>query len=215
MSNPRLSPSLSEFQYQAAWRNCKWQLDWLKQSVMTSSCTYSADIDDRYSESGNKHNTSTPHSTHTPTIGPDSLPSETLLVTPKKQSHFHMCAYNCLKSVNDGDQATFWKNLKKSRLELVQAIGITSLESTKSVYPALAKLQFLGEIENAWHLRWGSPSNRGEDGKTPGSVGGDVDMKDLGFDIVTGGTQSLPPLSAYYHFSHSQSRSLTQRHSTI
>jgi hypothetical protein len=48
----------------------------------------------------------------------------------------------------------FWKNLRKTRLELVRAIGVTSLESTKSVYPALAKLQFLGEIEHAWNLRW-------------------------------------------------------------
>jgi hypothetical protein len=69
-------------------------------------------------------------------------------------SNFHMGAYHCLRSLHDGDQAVFWKNLRKTRLELVRAIGVTSLESTKSVYPALAKLQFLGEIEHAWNLRW-------------------------------------------------------------
>ena len=111
-----------------------------------------------------------------------------------------MGAYNCLKSLNDGDQATFWKNLKKTRLELVQAIGLTSLESTKSVYPALANLQFLGEIENAWMVRWG-----GEGNSIPGSGGtgesraGSAMIQDLGFDIVTGGTQSLPPLGTSRH----------------
>lgn len=122
----------------------------------------------------------------------------------KKPSHFHAGAYNCLRALNDGDQLVFWKTIKKTRLELAQDIGLTSLESTKSVYPALAKLQFLGEIENAWHLRWGEGGSGGRGGK--GGGGGDVNSMILddesvmvrmgGVDMrAAGGTQAVLPSS--------------------
>ncbi|KAL6075751.1 non-specific serine/threonine protein kinase [Balamuthia mandrillaris] len=139
---PHAFPALSEFQYESAWRSCKWQLDpWVKQSMVSFS-------DDTLSSASTSPISGEAANSHVASLLWNAASVQ------EKSAHFHMGAYNCLKALNDGDRTAFWKNLKKTRLELVKTIGSTSLESTKSVYPVLAKLQFLSEIENAWFLRW-------------------------------------------------------------
>ena len=44
-------------------------------------------------------------------------------------------------------------------MELVNDIGLTSIESTKSIYPALTKLQFFNEIETVCKLLWKNKTN--------------------------------------------------------
>ena len=61
-----------------------------------------------------------------------------------------MSAYLTLRSLHHGDEALFKNTLKQARIDVVKNIGLLSIESTKSVYPALVKLQFFNEIENAW-----------------------------------------------------------------
>jgi hypothetical protein len=61
-----------------------------------------------------------------------------------------MSAYLSLRSLHHGDEGSFMNTLKQARIDVVKNIGLLSIESTKSVYPALVKLQFFNEIDNAW-----------------------------------------------------------------
>lgn len=74
--------------------------------------------------------------------------------------NFHMGAYVTLRALHEGDERTFWSTLRQARLEQVKNIGLISIESTKSVSPALVKLQFFNEIEGAWKLRWKSSTQK-------------------------------------------------------
>lgn len=47
----------------------------------------------------------------------------------------------------------FQDNMKGIRLELVNDLRLTSVESTKNVYPVLCKLHFFQEIESCYALR--------------------------------------------------------------
>lgn len=58
------------------------------------------------------------------------------------------------RALQDGNETDFKNMVKKARLELVNTIGLLSIESTKSLYPAIVGLQFFGDIENVWSLRW-------------------------------------------------------------
>jgi hypothetical protein len=99
---------LSEFQYQTAWRSCKWELETKEAQLLEG------------------------------------------------REGFHMSAFICLRALHEGNESVFASTLKQARLDVVKSIGQISTESAKSVYPALVKLQFFSELENAWKLRWRS-----------------------------------------------------------
>jgi ataxia telangiectasia mutated family protein len=68
-------------------------------------------------------------------------------------STFSTSAYLALRSLHNNDDLLLQSTLKQARLDIVRNIGSISIESTKSVYPALVKLQFLSEIEEYWKAK--------------------------------------------------------------
>lgn len=71
----------------------------------------------------------------------------------EKQFGFHKEIYRSLKSIHDGEISNFNKSIKRIRLNIIRSLQFTSLENTKSVYPVLSQLRFIGEIEKIWQSK--------------------------------------------------------------
>jgi hypothetical protein len=100
-----------------------------------------------------------------------TLPSKvTQLLESKEQAGFHESAFGALRSLHDGDRATFLASLRfgvqpspsdtpssRGRCGLLQELlAADLLESTKYVHPVLSRLRFFSEVERAWPLLWNS-----------------------------------------------------------
>ncbi|KAM9038350.1 serine-protein kinase ATM isoform X1 [Sarcophilus harrisii] len=65
---------------------------------------------------------------------------------------YHESLYNALQSLRDKEFSTFYGTLKYARLKEVEELCKGSLESVYSLYPALSRLQAIGELENIGKL---------------------------------------------------------------
>ncbi|EHB14073.1 Serine-protein kinase ATM [Heterocephalus glaber] len=67
-------------------------------------------------------------------------------------SGYHESLYNALQSLRDREFSTFFECLRYARVKEVEELCKGSLESVYSLYPALSRLQAIGELENIGEL---------------------------------------------------------------
>ncbi|XP_004626277.1 serine-protein kinase ATM [Octodon degus] len=67
-------------------------------------------------------------------------------------SSYHESLYNALQSLRDQEFSTFFECLRYARVKEVEELCKDSLESVYSLYPALSRLQAIGELENIGEL---------------------------------------------------------------
>ncbi|XP_076969163.1 serine-protein kinase ATM isoform X2 [Tamandua tetradactyla] len=65
---------------------------------------------------------------------------------------YHESLYNALQSLRDREFSTFYESLNYARVKEVEELCKGSLESVYSLYPALSRLQAIGELENIGEL---------------------------------------------------------------
>uniref|UniRef100_A0A8C5LAH7 Serine-protein kinase ATM n=1 Tax=Jaculus jaculus TaxID=51337 RepID=A0A8C5LAH7_JACJA len=65
-----------------------------------------------------------------------------------EETSYHESLYNALQSLKDREFSTFYESLKYARVKEVEELCKGSLESVYSLYPALSRLQAIGELEN-------------------------------------------------------------------
>ncbi|XP_016073693.1 PREDICTED: serine-protein kinase ATM isoform X3 [Miniopterus natalensis] len=65
---------------------------------------------------------------------------------------YHESLYNALQSLRDREFSTFYESLKYARVKEVEELCKGSLESVCSLYPALSRLQAIGELEDIGEL---------------------------------------------------------------
>ncbi|XP_036048710.1 serine-protein kinase ATM isoform X2 [Onychomys torridus] len=65
---------------------------------------------------------------------------------------YHESLYNALQSLRNREFSTFYESLRYARVKEVEELCKGSLESAYSLYPTLARLQALGELENTGEL---------------------------------------------------------------
>jgi hypothetical protein len=65
-----------------------------------------------------------------------------------------MSQLTCCVALKEGDHSVLQDTIRNIRLELVNDLRLTSVESTKNIYPALSKLHFFQEIESTYGLRY-------------------------------------------------------------
>ncbi|XP_010608942.1 serine-protein kinase ATM isoform X3 [Fukomys damarensis] len=67
-------------------------------------------------------------------------------------SGYHESLYSALQSLRDREFSTFFECLRYARVKEVEELCKGSLESVYSLYPALSRLQAIGELENIGEL---------------------------------------------------------------
>ncbi|XP_037697256.1 serine-protein kinase ATM isoform X2 [Choloepus didactylus] len=65
---------------------------------------------------------------------------------------YHESLYNALQSLREREFSTFYESLNCARVKEVEELCKGSLESVYSLYPALSRLQAIGELENIGEL---------------------------------------------------------------
>jgi hypothetical protein len=73
---------------------------------------------------------------------------------------FHQSALVALRSLVGGDAPTLQRALQTSRAALLDDLARSSIETAQSVYPVMARLQFLDDVQHAWSQLWSSPLSR-------------------------------------------------------
>ncbi|XP_007934807.1 serine-protein kinase ATM [Orycteropus afer afer] len=69
-----------------------------------------------------------------------------------ERTSYHESLYNALQSLRDREFSTFYESLKYARVKEVEELCKGSFESVYSLYPALSRLQAIGELENIGEL---------------------------------------------------------------
>ncbi len=84
----------------------------------------------------------------------------TQLLDTREHLSFHMGVFSALRDLQAGTAASFWTGLRRGRLEAVATLSEIDVESSRELFPTLARMQFFTDIERAWLLRFASDADR-------------------------------------------------------
>ncbi|KAG0604904.1 hypothetical protein M758_9G018000 [Ceratodon purpureus] len=67
---------------------------------------------------------------------------------------FHAHLHSCLRALVEGDAEIFYPRLQQARQGIITSMTLISMESTRTVNPAIMKLQMLECLSQSWEMRW-------------------------------------------------------------